>query len=105
MRHAKVAAHALFGRGAALDSDNRHGTSVFPANATHHGGVVTKVTVAVQLHKSIQAQRDHLACRGAICRAGLLDNLERGFWCRRALKQVSQLFAATTHMHDLMRSP
>ena len=105
MRHAKVAAHTLFGRGAALDGDNRHRTSVFPANATHHGGVITKVTVAVQLHKSVQAQRDHLTRRGTICRAGLLDNLERGFWCRRALKQVSQLFAAATRMHNLVRCP
>ena len=105
MRHAKVAAHTLFGRGAALDGDDRYGASVFPTNATHHGSIVAKVTVAVQLHKSIQAQRDHLACRDAICRAGLPDNLERGFWCRRALKQVSQLFAAATHMHDLMRCP
>ena len=105
MRHAKVATHALFGRGAAFDGDDRYGASVFPANASHHSGVVAKVAVAVQLHKSIQAQRDHLACRGAICRAGLLDNLERSFWCRRALKQVPQLFAATTRMHDLMRCP
>ena len=82
MRHAKVAAHTLFGRGAALDGDDRYGASVFPTNATHHGSIVAKVTVAVQLHKSIQAQRDHLACRDAICRAGLPDNLERGFWCR-----------------------
>ena len=59
----------------------------------------------MQFHKSVQAQRDHLTCRGAICRAGLFDNLERGFWCRRALKQVPQLFAAATRMHDFMRCP
>ena len=103
MRHTKVAAHALFGRGAALDGDNRHRAPVFPANATHHGGVITKVAVAMQLHKSVQAQRDHLARRGTICRAGLLDDLERLFWCGRALKQMSQLFAATPRMHDLVR--
>ena len=105
MCHAKVATHALFGRGAALDGDDRYGAPVFPANASHHSGVVAKVAVAVQLHKSIQAQRDHLACRGAICRAGLLDNLERGFWCGRALEQMSQLFAAAARMHNLVRCP
>ena len=56
MCHTKVATHALFGRGAALDGDDRYGASVFPANTGHHSGVVSKVTVAVQLHKSIQAQ-------------------------------------------------
>ena len=103
MRHTKVAAHALFGRGAALDGDNRHRAPVFPANATHHGGIVAKVTVAMQLHKSVQTQRDHLARRGTIRRAGLLDDLERRFWRERALKQMSQLFAATPRMHDLVR--
>ena len=103
MRHTKVAVHALLGRGAALDGDNRHGASVFPANTTHHGGIVAKITVAMQLHKSIQPQQDHLARRGTVCRAGLLDNLERRLWCGRALKQMSQLFAAATRMHDLVR--
>ena len=105
MCHAKVAAHTLFGRGAALDGDDRYGASVFPANASHHSGVVAKVTVAVQLYESVEAQRDHLACRGAVRRASLFDDFERAFWCGRALKQVSQLFAATTRMHDLMRCP
>ena len=105
MRHAKVAAHTLFGRGAALDGDDRYGTSVFPANASHHSGIVAKVAVAVQLHKSIQAQRDHLARRGTICRARLFDNFECGFWRGRALEQMSQLFAAAARMHDLMWCP
>ena len=57
----------------------------------------------MQLHKSVQAQRDHLARRGTICRAGLLDDLECRFWCGCALKQMPQLFAATPRMHDLVR--
>ena len=105
MRHAEVAAHALLGRSAAFDGDDRHRAVIFPADTGNHGGIVAKVPIAVELYESVQAQLDHLARRGAVGRARELDDLKSGLRLVAALYGPSTLLAALARMHELVGSP